>query len=133
MIKQYNINSFDQLSSAALELLTWSDNRIFAIYGDMGVGKTTLIKHMCDHLKVCDPVSSPTFSIINEYIDADGEKIFHFDLYRLNNLEEADKLGLDTYFSSGNMCFLEWPGLVSSILPDQHHVIKIKEKNNKHV
>lgn len=129
--KKYDISSLDQLSSVALELLTWSDNRIFAIYGDMGVGKTTLIKYMCDHLKVCDPVSSPTFSVINEYLDVAGDKVFHFDLYRLKNLEEADKLGLDTYFSSGKICFLEWPNIVSSILPQQHHVIKMQEKNNK--
>ena len=131
IIKKYDISSFDQLSSVALELLTWSDNRIFAIYGDMGVGKTTLIKYMCDHLKVHDPVSSPTFSVINEYVDLDGAKIFHFDFYRLKNLEEADRLGLDTYFSSGQICFLEWPDIVRSILPQEHHVIKIQEKNNK--
>tara|TARA_B100001250_G_C19480896_1_gene648664 strand:- start:8 stop:424 length:417 start_codon:yes stop_codon:yes gene_type:complete len=131
MIKQYDINSFEQLSSVALELLRCSDNRIFAIYGNMGVGKTTLIKYMCNHLNVCDSISSPTFSVVNEYVDINSEKIFHFDFYRLNNLEEADKLGLDTYFSSGNICFLEWPNLINSILPDKHHVIEIVEKNNK--
>ena len=94
--KYYDISTLEQVSSIALELLSLSDNRIFVLYGDLGVGKTTLIKYMCYHLKVVDSVSSPTFSIVNEYFSMNNEKCFHFDLYRLNNIEECLKLGLDT-------------------------------------
>ena len=129
--KKYDISSFDQLSSTSLELLNLSDNRIFVLYGDLGVGKTTLIKYMCYHLKVIDSVSSPTFSIVNEYVNAMHEKLFHFDFYRLNNLEECYKLGLESYFESGAYCFIEWPNIMTSLLPDEHHVFELKETMNK--
>jgi len=129
--KKYDISSFDQLSSTSLELLNLSDNRIFVLYGDLGVGKTTLIKYMCCHLKVIDSVSSPTFSIVNEYVNAMHEKLFHFDFYRLNNLEECYKLGLESYFESGAYCFIEWPNIMTSLLPDKHHVFELKETMNK--
>ena len=129
--KKYDISSFDQLSSTSLELLNLSDNRIFVLYGDLGVGKTTLIKYMCYHLKVIDSVSSPTFSIVNEYVNAMHEKLFHFDFYRLNNLEEFYKLGLESYFESGAYCFIEWPNIMKSLLPDKHHVFELKETMNK--
>ena len=129
--KKYDISSFDQLSSTSLELLNLSDNRIFVLYGDLGVGKTTLIKYMCYHLKVIDSVSSPTFSIVNEYVNAMHEKFFHFDFYRLNNLEECYKLGLESYFESGAYCFIEWPNIMTSLLPDEHHVFELKETMNK--
>ena len=130
MIKQrYNITSLENLSDIALQLLSLTDNRIFAFYGTMGVGKTTLIKYLCKHLKVIDSISSPTFSIVNEYINMDGDKIFHFDFYRLQNLDEADKIGFETYINSGNYCFIEWPDLIESLLPNNHHVIKIQNTN----
>jgi len=130
MIKQrYNITSLENLSDIALQLLSLTDNRIFAFYGTMGVGKTTLIKYLCKHLKVIDSISSPTFSIVNEYINMDGDKIFHFDFYRLQNLDEADKIGFETYINSGNYCFIEWPDLIESFLPKNHHIIKMKNTN----
>tara|TARA_B100001029_G_C14827171_1_gene320971 strand:- start:124 stop:543 length:420 start_codon:yes stop_codon:yes gene_type:complete len=129
--KYYDISTLEQVSSIALELLSLSDNRIFVLYGDLGVGKTTLIKYMCYHLKVLDSVSSPTFSIVNEYFSMNNEKCFHFDLYRLNNIEECLKLGLDTYLSSGSYCFIEWPELIESYLPYKHHIIKIQESKTK--
>ena len=130
MQKNYDISNLDQLSSVALELLSLSDNRIFVIEGDLGAGKTTLVKYMCSHLKIVDSVSSPTFSIINEYINVNGSKCFHFDFYRLKNIKEAIMLGADLYFSSGFYCFIEWPDLIRSLLPPNYHHIKIKEKNN---
>ena len=131
MIKSYDISTLDKLSSVALELLSLTDNRIFALYGGLGVGKTTLVKYMCNHLKVLDSVSSPTFSIVNEYVSETNNPVFHFDLYRLNNIEECLKLGLDTYLSSGSYCFIEWPNLIESWLPTNHHVIKIEEIQDK--
>ena len=129
-IHQYDISSLDKLSSVALKLLSLSDNRIFVLYGDLGVGKTTLVKNMCGHLKVIDSISSPTFSIVNEYITLDNENIFHFDFYRLTKKEEIEQLGLDVYFSSGSYCFIEWPKLVESFLPFDFHSIKIQESLN---
>ena len=129
--KKYDINSLDKLSSVALELLSLSDNRIFALYGEMGVGKTTLVKYMCYHLKVFDSISSPTFSIVNEYVNSDRNRLFHFDFYRLNKIEEIQALGVDTYFNSGNYCFIEWPELIESLLPNKHQIIEIKHLTDK--
>ena len=84
----------------------------------MGAGKTTFIKAICDELGVIETVSSPTFAIINEYRDKMSNPIYHFDFYRINKLEEAFDFGYEDYFYSGNLCFIEWPELVESILPD---------------
>jgi len=131
MIKNYNISTLDKLSSVALELLTLTDNRIFALYGGLGVGKTTLVKYMCNHLKVVDSVSSPTFSIVNEYVNDNNNQIFHFDFYRLDNIKDVRKIGFDTYLESNAYCFIEWPNLIESWLPTNHHVIKIEEIQDK--
>ena len=131
MIKTYNISSLDKVSSVALELLSLTDNRIFALYGGLGVGKTTLVKYMCNHLKVVDSVSSPTFSIVNEYVNETYDQIFHFDFYRLKNIEEVQKIGFDIYLDSNSYCFIEWPNLIESLLPSKHHIIKIEETHNK--
>ena len=132
MIKaKYDISSLDKLSSIASELLKLSDNRIFALYGDLGVGKTTLVKYMCSHLKVLDSVSSPTFSIVNQYVNEYDDQVFHFDFYRLNTVEDVQKIGFDVYLASDYYCFIEWPELVESLLPINHHAIEIKEAQNK--
>ena len=129
--KKYDISSIETLSSVALQLLTLSDNRIFVLYGEMGVGKTTLVKQFCYHLKIIDSVSSPTFSLVNEYINCDGNKIFHFDLYRLDNVDELIKIGIDSYLNSGNYCFIEWPNLIGPFLTENYTAIKIMEDANK--
>ena len=130
--EKYDISSIKQLSSVALELLSLSDNRIFALHGDLGAGKTTLVKQFCTHLKVVDSVSSPTFSLVNEYINIDGVKIFHFDLYRVNDISELIKMGVDTYFHSGEYCFIEWPAIVEPLLFNSYYNnIKIVATDNK--
>ena len=132
MIKnKYDISSIEKLSSVALELLKLSHNRIFAIHGELGVGKTTLVKQLCHHLDIVDSVSSPTFSIVNEYIDTNGEKIFHFDLYRVNDVNELNQLGIDIYIDSGRYCFIEWPALVEPLILDNCTVIKMIKNTNK--
>lgn len=94
------------------------DHKVFAFYGEMGVGKTSFIKVLCEELGVEETITSPTFAIINEYRRPDGDPIYHFDFYRINKLEEAFDFGYEDYFYSGNLCFIEWPGLVESILPE---------------
>ena len=91
--------------------------RVYAFYGDMGAGKTTFIGEVCRLLGVEDDVSSPTFSIVNEYDTSDGKKLYHFDCYRLDSEEEAIDVGAEDYFYSGNTCFVEWPEKIEGILP----------------
>ncbi|MDR1343431.1 MAG: tRNA (adenosine(37)-N6)-threonylcarbamoyltransferase complex ATPase subunit type 1 TsaE [Prevotellaceae bacterium] len=113
-----------ELRSAAAWLLQQiGERRVLAFYGAMGAGKTTLIKELCRLLHVTDNVTSPTFALVNEYGAAGGEKIFHFDFYRIKKLEEAYDLGYDEYFGSGCLCLVEWPELIEELLPaDALHV-----------
>ena len=100
-----------------------SDKKVFAFYGEMGVGKTTFIKAVCKVLGVKETISSPTFAIVNEYKNGDDKPIYHFDFYRINNLEEVYDFGYEDYFYSENLCFIEWPELVEDLLPD--NVVKV--------
>lgn len=101
------------------------DKKIFAFYGDLGAGKTTFIKALCNELNVIDIVSSPTFSIINEYQNEQGVVIYHMDFYRLDKLEDALEIGLEDYFSTENYCFIEWPEKIDELLPTQTTYVKI--------
>lgn len=123
-------NTTQQLPDVASQLLsTFPDQRFFAFFGSMGVGKTTLIKELCAHLGVCQNVCSPTFAIINEYASGEGEPIYHFDFYRLKNLDEAYDLGYEEYFYSGCYCFTEWTEKVEPLLPEEYLRISIVENN----
>ncbi|HAC72096.1 MAG TPA: tRNA (adenosine(37)-N6)-threonylcarbamoyltransferase complex ATPase subunit type 1 TsaE, partial [Porphyromonadaceae bacterium] len=93
------------------------NDKVFAFYGAMGAGKTTFIKAVCEGLGVQETITSPTFAIINEYRDNEGNSIYHFDFYRIHKLEEAFDFGYEDYFYSGNLCFIEWPELVEPLLP----------------
>jgi tRNA threonylcarbamoyladenosine biosynthesis protein TsaE len=118
-----SIEHSSDLPAAAGELLGQNaKSRIFLFYGEMGSGKTTFIKAICQALGVTDMVSSPTFSIVNEYRSPSGP-VYHFDFYRLKRENEALDLGYEDYLSSGNYCFIEWPEKISSLLPQD--VIKI--------
>ena len=127
----YDITALSKLSSVACELLSLSDNRIFVFYGEVGAGKTTLIKCLCHHLSVIDPVSSPTFSIVNEYITSGNKKVFHFDLYRLSSIEEAIYMGIETYIHTDNYCFIEWPDLIEPLLPNNYNILSIRLVGSK--
>ncbi len=96
-----------------------------AFYGEMGAGKTTLIKEICKILGVRDITSSPTFALINEYLTQKDERIYHFDFYRINHLEEAYDLGYEDYFYSNSLCLIEWPEKIESLLPDKHIKLEI--------
>jgi tRNA threonylcarbamoyladenosine biosynthesis protein TsaE len=104
------------------------ENRLFALYGEMGVGKTTLILQLIKVLNVEDEGSSPTFSIVNEYRTKKGEAVYHFDLYRIENEEELFDIGYEEYFFSGSYCFIEWPENAGGLLPDDVVQIHISER-----
>lgn len=97
-------------------ILAVADERILAFYGQMGVGKTTLIRTICRRLNVTTEVTSPTFALVNEYPTGKGP-VFHFDFYRVNRISEALDFGIDEYFDSGNWCLMEWPEKVEELLP----------------
>lgn len=92
--------------------------RVLALHGQMGAGKTTFIKQLCQEMGVEDVVNSPTFAIVNVYATAEGEEIYHFDCYRLKNQAEAIDFGAEEYLWSGNWCFVEWPGIIEDLLPE---------------
>lgn len=94
-----------------------SDGRVFAFYGQMGAGKTTFIAAVCKALGIEEPVNSPTFAIVNEYVADNGETVYHFDCYRLNTLRDALNIGIEEYFASGNTCFIEWAENIEELLP----------------
>jgi tRNA threonylcarbamoyladenosine biosynthesis protein TsaE len=120
----FTIHSISDLPSVASAILNCSDNqKIFLFYGDMGAGKTTLIKFLCEHLGTTGPVTSPTFSIVNEYV-GEKHKIYHFDFFRLKNQTEALDMGYEEYFYSNAFCFIEWPEKINGLLPD--HYVKIQ-------
>jgi len=100
-------------------------NRIFAFYGPMGAGKTTIIKAICQNLDASDAVSSPSFTLVNEYITKAGDPLYHIDFYRIKNLSEVFDFGVEEYLSSGSYCFIEWPELVEEILPPETIRVKI--------
>ncbi|MDD2621526.1 MAG: tRNA (adenosine(37)-N6)-threonylcarbamoyltransferase complex ATPase subunit type 1 TsaE [Bacteroidales bacterium] len=107
-------------------LKKYPSQRIFALKGPMGVGKTTFMIYLCRFLKCKNTVSSPTFSIVNEYELASGNMLYHFDFYRIKNLKEAVDIGLDDYFYSGNYCFMEWAEKIEPLLPPETHIIEIE-------
>ncbi len=115
---EIKITGLDQIHEAARTFIeNMGDHTVFAFYGDMGAGKTTFIKAICEVLGVEDVINSPTFAIINEYRSETGELIYHFDFYRINKIEEAYDLGYDDYFYSGALCFIEWPEKIEELLP----------------
>lgn len=117
------VKSLDALKYAAEQLIAFGESeKIFLFYGDMGAGKTTFIKLLCESLGVKEPVTSPTFSIVNEY-QGESSRIYHFDFYRLKNQSEALDLGYEEYFYSGNYCFIEWPEKIPDLWPG--HYIRV--------
>lgn len=120
------------LPRVAAELIEgFSGHRLFAFYGQVGAGKTTLIQAICHHLGSSDHVTSPTFAIVNEYSTAAGFPIFHFDFYRINKLEEVYDLGYEDYFYSGNYCLFEWPEMIEPLLPDNLVRISIETDSDQ--
>ena len=109
--------SLQDLSSIAAEIISSVKNKTLLFYGEMGVGKTTLIKEICQQLGILDNISSPTFSLVNEYQTSKEEKVFHFDFYRIEEEEEALDIGIEEYFDSDAWCLVEWPENIENLLP----------------
>ncbi len=123
--------SLGQLPEVAHELpARFPEARVFAFYGRMGAGKTTLIRELCRAFHSPDLVTSPTFAIINEYAAPAGVSIYHFDFYRIRKLEEVFDLGYEDYFFSGHYCLIEWPEMVESLLPEKHIRVNLSDEGN---
>jgi len=123
-----DLSELDRVASELLEL--GGEVPVWLFFGEMGVGKTTLIKKLCEQLGVAGIVQSPTFSIVNEYLSEAGKPIFHFDFYRLKNENEAYDIGVEEYFYSGNHCFVEWPEKIKSLWPSQYFEIRLIQLPN---
>ena len=119
------IFSIDQLEEVAQKIIANNPKKVILFHGEMGVGKTTLIKQLCKTLGVTGATSSPTFSLVNEYEADDNQLVYHFDFYRLNKEEEALDMGVDDYLYSGNWCFIEWAEKIPNLIPELHSVINI--------
>ena len=119
MRQEVIIRDTADLDRAAAEFLEKiGDNTLVAFFAPMGAGKTTFTTAICKALGVTDPVGSPTFAIVNEYLRADGDYMYHFDFYRINRLSEAIDIGLDDYLYSGCVCIMEWPENIEELLPE---------------
>jgi tRNA threonylcarbamoyladenosine biosynthesis protein TsaE len=126
------IDNLSALPSAAESFIKkMNGHSVFAFYGEMGAGKTTFIKEVCQQLGVDENITSPSFALVNEYISSNGESIYHFDCYRLKGVEEAIDIGAEEYFYSGNLCFIEWPERIEDLLPPETIEVHITVDNNR--
>ncbi|WP_282628957.1 tRNA (adenosine(37)-N6)-threonylcarbamoyltransferase complex ATPase subunit type 1 TsaE [Empedobacter sedimenti] len=122
---EFIINSLDELPEVANKIINQLQYKLITFEGEMGAGKTTFIKEFVKALGTNDEVSSPTFSIVNEY-ETDNGKVYHFDFYRLNHEEEALDFGIEEYLYSNQYCLMEWPNKIANFIPDEHHTITIE-------
>jgi len=129
MILTSTLESLPEVSKQILD--AFPDSRVFALYGKMGAGKTTLVKEFCHHLMVTDEIQSPTFSIINEYKTSGNKPVYHFDFYRINKVEEVFDIGYEEYIYSGSFCFIEWPELAEDLLPEGTVRLEISGENER--
>ena len=123
-LKSNNLDDLEDIAERVIEF--GKDHSIWLLMGQMGAGKTTLSKVLCRKLGVVDTVQSPTFSLVNEYLTESGGTIFHFDFYRIEDIEELANIGVEEYFDSGNLCLIEWPEKVSEVIPDEYLKISIE-------
>lgn len=128
---EIRVKSIDGIVEAAKAFVdAMGEKRVFAFYGKMGVGKTTFIKVVCEEMGVEDVINSPTFAIVNEYVDGRGEPVYHFDFYRIKKEQEVLDIGYEDYVYSGNVCFMEWPELIEGLLPADVVKVTIQEEED---
>lgn len=129
---EIEIKSLNHIQEAAQQFVEcMGKGNVFAFYGKMGAGKTTFIKAICEYLQVDDVITSPTFSIVNEYHSNKlDDAIYHFDFYRIKKIDEVYDMGYEDYFYSGRLCFLEWPELIEDLLPESAVKVYIEEQEN---
>lgn len=134
MIFKYTCQEPEELKEIAVKILSDAgSHEFFALYGQMGAGKTTLVKELCAALNTVDVVISPTYAIMNEYHTSSGGSIYHFDFYRLKDVSEAYDLGYENYFFSNSFCFVEWPEKIESLLDFPKASIFITSENNQRI
>lgn len=124
MERKFRLEDLPQVAKEFIDSM--GNDRIFLFEGDMGVGKTTFIAEVCRLLGADDDFGSPTFSLVNEYADSEGNPIYHFDLYRIESPQEALDMGAEEYFDSGEICLVEWPDRLGSLLPEDARTVKIE-------
>ena len=118
--------SLDQLDEVANQIIVQNPKKVILFHGEMGVGKTTLIKALAKKLGVLEPTKSPTFSLVNEYQTTTNQLVYHFDFYRLNRETEALDMGIEEYLYSGDWCFIEWAENIPNLIPEAHSIITIQ-------
>ena len=122
--------TLDEISAVSKEILSQNPKKVILFYGEMGAGKTTLIKALAKSIGVNEATSSPTFSLVNEYQTDSEDFVYHFDVYRLKNESEAYDMGMEEYLFSGHWCFIEWAEKIPTLIPNEHSIIKIKALSN---
>ena len=127
------IKNENELDSISQQILKHFKIKVFLLFGKMGVGKTTFIKSLCKELNVIDIVSSPTFSIVNQYLNKDNDIVYHFDFYRTNNNDEIFDIGYEEYIYSSSYCFIEWPEKIESLLPNNYIKIEMTLEEEKRI
>ena len=132
-MRKIQIESEEELSKVARLLLdALGDRTVVALRGEMGAGKTTLVRAIAEELGVEDQVTSPTFALVNQYEGNDGQRLFHFDFYRIDDEREAFDLGYEEYFYSGELCLVEWPEKIEPLLPDDAMIVRIEVGDDEH-
>lgn len=127
LLKSFKVYDLEELLPVAEYVAKLTQKHtIFALYGELGSGKTTFVQAICYQFEVLEDVVSPTFSIINEYTTKTGQALYHFDFYRIDNPEEAYDIGYEDYFFSNKCCFVEWPEKIEELIPENHISIEIK-------
>ena len=133
MSLKFIIRREEELCAVAKMILEKYNSKIFLFYGEMGVGKTSFIKKFCKELGVSDVVSSPTFSIVNQYSNVNDEIIYHFDFYRTEKKEEVFDIGYEEYLFNSSYCFIEWPEKIEDLLPTNYLKINMKLDDNNRI
>lgn len=129
MEQNFRVDHIDQLSDVAQQLIpNLKPGTVACFRGEMGAGKTTFIKVLLQEMGVKENIDSPTFALVNEYMLPDDTPVFHFDLYRLNNAQEALDIGLEEYLFSDGICLMEWPDVVGDFLPDDRVEVRLEDK-----